>query len=99
MGQRTDYDKVEVEVWTDGRIKPIDAMNQAAKILIDHLHVFIGDDNGQDDQASPLINNPEDESLLRKLLQSTRDLELSVRSQNCLNNANITTLGDLVQRP
>ena len=99
VGQRTDYDKVEVEVWTDGRIKPIEAMNQAAKILIDHLNVFIGEDDGQDDEATPLINNPEDEILLRKLLQSTRDLELSVRSQNCLNNANINTLGDLVQRP
>ena len=99
VGQRTDYDSVELEVWTDGRIKPTDAINQGAKILIDHLNVFIGKGDGDDEETTPLINNPEDEALLRKLLQSTEDLELSVRSQNCLNNANIKTLGDLVQRP
>ena len=99
VGQRTDYDKVEIEVWTDGRIKPSEAIKQAAKVLIDHLYIFIGKDDEGDRDSAPLINNPEDEAMLRTLLRNIHDLELSVRSQNCLNNADIKTLGELVQRP
>ncbi len=97
VGQRTDYDKLEIEITTDGRIKPADAINQAARILIDHITVFVGSGDKEDD-ASSIITNPEDEALLRKLLRSVHDLELSVRSQNCLNNADIRTLGELVQK-
>ena len=99
VGQRTDYDKVEIEVWTDGRINPVDAVNQAGRILIDHLQLFVGKDDERERDTTPLIHNPEDETLLRKLLRGINDLELSVRSLNCLNNANIKTLGELVQRP
>ncbi len=98
VGQRTDYDRVEIEIWTDGRLKPVEAINQAARILIDHLGVFVGNENREDDDSASLITNPEDEALLRKLLRSVHDLELSVRAQNCLNNADIRTVGELVQR-
>ena len=97
VGQRTDYDKLEIEITTDGRMKPADAINQAARILIDHITVFVGSGSKEDD-ASSIITNPEDEALLRELLRSVHDLELSVRSQNCLNNADIRTLGELVQK-
>lgn len=98
VGQRTDYDRLEIEVTTDGRIKPADAVRQAAKILMDHLAVFVGATGKGSDDAPPVITNAEDEALLRKLLRSVHELELSVRSQNCLNNADIRTLGELVQR-
>ncbi len=99
VGQRTDYDKLELEVWTDGRITPPDAVKQAGRILLDHLSVFVGGDGKSDeDDVTSLITNAEDEALLRKLMRSVHDLELSVRAQNCLNSADIRTLGELVQR-
>lgn len=98
VGQRTDYDKLELEVWTDGRMKPLDAVNQGAKILVDHISVFAGADSKDDEDSASIITDPDDEKLLRKLLRSVHDLELSVRAQNCLNNADIRTLGELVTR-
>lgn len=98
VGQRTDYDRLELEVWTDGRVSPGDAVRRAASILADHLKVFTGLDPIDDDPAGKLITTPEDEALLRKLLRPVTELELSVRAQNCLNNADIHTIGDLVQR-
>lgn len=96
VGQRTDYDRLELEVWTDGRIAPADAVKQAAQILHQHLGVFMGIDGDSLDDTSSLITSQEDEELLRKLLFNVADLELSVRAQNCLNNANISTLGEMV---
>jgi DNA-directed RNA polymerase subunit alpha len=98
VGQRTDYDRLEMEITTDGRLRPGEAIKQAGKILLDHLLVFVGADGAEEDDSSSLITNPEDEVLLRKLLRSVQDLELSVRSQNCLNSADIRTLGELVTR-
>lgn len=98
VGQRTDYDSLELEVWTDGRIDPRDAVKQAAQILVHHLSIFTGVPATDADDTSNLITNAEDEALLRKLLYNVNELELSVRAQNCLNNANIRTLGELVLR-
>ena len=97
VGDRTDYDKLELNVWTDGRIDPSDAVKQAAVILRDHLNVF-SDVDEDDDSPESLINTPEDEALLRKMLINVQSVELSVRAQNCLKNAEIQFLGELVQK-
>lgn len=97
VGQRTDYDRLEVEVWTDGRITPKEAVKQAGQILARHIGIFTGID-GEDEDPSRLISTPEDEELLGKLLRGVSELELSVRAQNCLNNASIRYIGELVQR-
>ncbi|MCJ8331138.1 MAG: DNA-directed RNA polymerase subunit alpha [Lentisphaeria bacterium] len=99
VGQRTDFDKLEFEIWTDGRIHPSDAVKQAGQILAYHLSIFTGINGEDDDDPSKLITNEEDEALLKKLLTNVNDLSLSVRAQNCLNNANIRYVGELVQRP
>ena len=98
VGQRTDYDKLELEVWTDGRIHPSDAVKQAGQVLAHHLHIFTGVDGENDDDPSSIITNPEDEKLLHLLLRNVNDLELSVRAQNCLSNANIRLIGELSLR-
>lgn len=98
VGQRTDYDSLELEVWTDGRIDPREALKQAAHILLHHLNIFTGVATAQAADSGSLLTSAEDEAQLRKLLAGVHDLELSVRAQNCLNNANIRTLGELVQR-
>ncbi len=96
IGQMTDYDKLIMEVWTDGRINPEDALAHAAKILRDSLQIFINFEEEpiqQDDSVS------EEEERLRELLnESVEELELSVRSANCLKTANIKTIGDLVRK-
>ncbi len=97
-GQRTDYDRLEVELWTDGRITPQESINKAASILIDHLDVFVGSMSDKQEDTKSLITNEHEEVLLRKLLMNVDQLHLSVRAQNCLDNANIRTLGELVQR-
>lgn len=96
VGQRSDYDKLSLEIWTDGSISPENALAEAAKIAKDHFTIFINFDEGvvvgEDDID-------EDEERIRLLLStSVEDLELSVRSSNCLKNANIKTLGELTQR-
>ena len=98
VGQRTDYDRLELEVWTDGRASPKDAVKQAGQILAEHITIFTGLDGEEEDDPARLITNAEDEELLHKLLRSVDELELSVRAQNCLNNANIRCVGELVQR-
>lgn len=98
VGNRTDFDQLEVEIWTDGRIAPVEALRQAASILVHHLGIFSGLDGRGEECGAHLITSAEDEELLRKLLINVNDLELSVRAQNCLNNANICYLGELVQK-
>ncbi len=98
VGQRTDYDRLELEVWTDGRLDPRESVIQAANILHQHLSVFMGVDGQQEDDSSTLITSEEDEEMLRQLLLSVDDLQLSVRAQNCLNNAEICTVGEMVQK-
>ena len=96
VGQRSDFDKLVIEIWTDGTVKPDDALAEAAKIAKDHLSVFINfDENilGFDD------DNDEDNERARTFLNTpVEELELSVRSSNCLKNADIKTIGDLVRR-
>jgi DNA-directed RNA polymerase subunit alpha len=94
--QRNDYDKLELEIWTDGTIKPDDALAEAAKIAKDHFSVFINfDENnlGLDDDFD------EDDERIRQILNTpVEELELSVRSSNCLKNANIKTIGELTRK-
>ena len=96
VGQRTDYDKLILEIWTDGTITPDDALAEAAKIAKDHFTIFINFDEaeaGGDDEVD------EDEERIRALLDTpVEELELSVRSSNCLRNANIRTIGDLTKK-
>jgi DNA-directed RNA polymerase subunit alpha len=96
VGQRNDYDKLVLEVWTDGTISPVDAVGEAAKIAKDHFDVFINfneDEVGLDDEED------KDMKLVREILATPVDeLELSVRASNCLKNANINNLGDLTQK-
>jgi DNA-directed RNA polymerase subunit alpha len=95
VGQMTDYDKLTLEVWTDGSVKPQDAVAYAAKILKDQLTIFINFE--EEAEASSTIKE-EDEPLNDNLFRSVEELELSVRSANCLQNANIHLIGELVQR-
>ena len=95
VGQRTDYDRLELDVWTDGRIAPCHAVKQAALILREHLAVF-GDSSDEDGVIQ--ISDAEDKELLEKLCRSVNELELSVRAENCLNNAQIRVIGQLVQK-
>ena len=99
VGQNTDYDKLILDVWTDGRITPDDALLQSSAILQHHLDVFVGYDKNAvefEEEAKP---QDDDKSKLRKLLNmSVNEIELSVRAANCLNNANITTVGQLAMK-
>jgi DNA-directed RNA polymerase subunit alpha len=96
VGQETDYDKLIMEVNTDGSIRPDDAVAFASKILKDHLNIFINfEEEGElIESASEEVEDKFNENLLR----GVNELELSVRSANCLKNANIKTIADLVQR-
>lgn len=96
VGQRTDYDKLVLEIWTDGRITPDDALLQSAAILRHHLDVFVGHDDKQVEfDQTPEAVSQENAKLKKLLNMSVNEIELSVRAANCLNNANITTVGQL----
>ncbi len=97
VGQRTDYDKLILEVWTDGSVTPEDAVAYAAKILKDQVQVFINFDEGEEDEtdaASAGEGYPHNPNLDRKV----SELELSVRAANCLKSADIRYIGELVQK-
>jgi DNA-directed RNA polymerase subunit alpha len=96
VGQQTDYDKLTLEVWTDGSVRPEDAVAYAAKILKDQLTIFINFEE-QPEVAAPSVS-PEEEKLNENLWRSVDELELSVRSANCLQNAGIKLIGELVQK-
>jgi DNA-directed RNA polymerase subunit alpha len=96
VGQRSDYDKLILEVYTDGTVKPEDALAEAAKIAKDHFVIFVNFDEGEagiDDENDEL-----DERVRQMLNTPVEELELSVRSSNCLKNANIKTIGDLTRK-
>ena len=96
VGNRTDYDRLVLEVWTDGRISPDDALTQASAILAHHLDVFVGYDKNAVEFEEAADKQDDEKSKLKKLLNmSVNEIELSVRAANCLNNANITTVGQL----
>jgi DNA-directed RNA polymerase subunit alpha len=97
IGQATDYDKLTVDVWTNGSVTPRDAVSLSAKLIRDHLNIFINlEDAGdfQQDIAADQMRQPLNENLDK----SVEELELSVRSYNCLKNANIRTIRELVQK-
>ncbi|HET9418494.1 MAG TPA: DNA-directed RNA polymerase subunit alpha [Chthoniobacterales bacterium] len=99
VGQRTDYDKLILEIWTDRRLTPDDALLQASAILRHHLDVFVNfnEDVIEFDETPAGVS--EENIKLKKLLNmSVNEIELSVRAANCLNNANITTVGQLAQK-
>lgn len=99
VGQHTDYEKLTLEITTDGRIDPDEALVAAAAIMRHHLDVFV--DFNQDvveDEVAPESEEDQREALIRKLNMSVNEIELSVRAANCLNNANITTVGELAQK-
>ena len=96
LGQMTDYDKLTLDVWTNGAITPQDAVGLGAKLLKDHMNIFINFEEEPEvqevpqDRPAPIYNE--------NLDRSVEELELSVRSYNCLKNANITTIRELVQK-
>ena len=99
VGQRTDYDRLVLELWTDGRITPDDALTQASAILAHHLDVFVGYDKNAVEFEEVVDKQDEEKSKMKKLLNmSVNEIELSVRAANCLNNANITTVGQLAMK-
>lgn len=99
VGQRTDYDKLVLEIWTDGRLTPEEALLQSSAILRHHLDVFV---NYNDDQVefdeTPQEVSHENHRLKKLLNMSVNEIELSVRAANCLNNANITSVGELAMK-
>lgn len=96
VGQRADYDKLNLEIWTNGTISPENALAEAAKIAKEHFTIFI---NFNDDESFGDDEVSEDEQLLKSILNAdVEDLELSVRSSNCLKNANIRKIGELIRK-
>src|SRR6266704_1437461 len=96
LGQMTDYDKLTLDVWTNGAISPQDAIGHAAKLLKDHMTIFINFE-----EIAEATEEPAERSMDRvsdQLNRSVEELELSVRSYNCLKNAGIQTIGELVQK-
>ncbi|RME66748.1 MAG: DNA-directed RNA polymerase subunit alpha, partial [Nitrospirae bacterium] len=101
VGRSTDYDRLILEVWTDGSVKPEQAVSRAAKILLDHFKLFSFEMETEEKMEEETVEPTEDEideELIKKLLRPVEELELSVRSYNCLKNAKISTIGDLVIR-
>ncbi len=99
VGQRTDYDKLILEVWTDGRVSPDEALLHSSAILHHHLDVFV--EFGKDDVEFEETSSPADaerQKLKRLLNMSVNEIELSVRAANCLNNANITSIWQLASK-
>ena len=96
VGQSTDYDLLVMEIWTNGAIKPEDAVAYSAKIAKDHMQVFINFD--EEPEPEKPVANQEKQKMWINLAKSVEELELSVRSYNCLKNANIETIAELVQK-
>jgi DNA-directed RNA polymerase subunit alpha len=103
VGQATDYEKLTLEVWTNAAVSPRDAVGLAAKLMKDHLQIFINLDEDDDEEGGepsiPVEVSDEEKGVLyERLAKSVDEMELSVRSYNCLKNANIRTIGELVQK-
>ncbi len=101
VGQATDYEKLTLEVWANGAVSPRDAVGLAAKLMKDHLQIFINiEEEDEEEGESPVVEVSDEEkgALYEKLGKSVDEMELSVRSYNCLKNANIRTIGELVQK-
>ena len=98
IGDKNDFEKLTLEVYTDGSITPDDAITQAAKVLRDHIQLFINFDIDQEEEQAVSQKDSEKERIKKILLTNVDDLELSVRSHNCLKAANIKNLAELVRR-
>ncbi len=104
VGRATDYDRLVMEIWTDGSITPERAISQAASIVIEHMYLFILEEEKEEEESISIEEDKlahlvsEDPIFNSNLLKSVEELELSVRSYNCLKNANIKTIADLVQK-
>jgi len=96
LGQVTDYDKLTVELWTNAAITPTDALGLAAKLVKDHMQIFIQFE--EKDEPEEEMAEEKHDGVMEHLNKSVEELELSVRSYNCLKNASIRTIGELVQR-
>jgi DNA-directed RNA polymerase subunit alpha len=98
VGQRTDYDKLTMEVWTDGSLKPEDAVAYGAKILKEQMNMFIGFDEEYEPNQDRQLDLRDKPRFNENLLRSVDELELSVRSANCLKNADIHKIWQLVSK-
>jgi DNA-directed RNA polymerase subunit alpha len=98
VGQATDYQKLNLEVWTNGAVSPRDAVGLASKLMKDHLSIFINLEDEDEEETPVEISDQDREAWFEKLNKSVDEMELSVRSYNCLKNANIRTIGELVQK-
>jgi DNA-directed RNA polymerase subunit alpha len=104
VGRATDYDRLVMEIWTDGSITPEKAVSQAASIIIEHMELFKLEEEEEEEERTSvektdLVHSISENPVFNSnLLKSVEDLELSVRSYNCLKNANIKTIADLVQK-
>ena len=98
VGQITDYDKLTLELWTDGSLNPEEAVAHASKILKDQLSIFYTFEEEEETETAIPEGQEESEKLNENLFRSVDELELSVRSANCLKHANIKLIGDLVQK-
>jgi DNA-directed RNA polymerase subunit alpha len=100
VGKATDFDKLIMEVWTDGSVSPEKAVSDAASILVNHLDLFIFVEEPIEvpEKAGSSADTLTNSSLNDNLLKSIDELELSVRAHNCLKNANIKTIGDLIRK-
>ena len=96
LGQITDYDKLSLEIWTNGTILPADALGLSAKLLKDHMTIFINFEEEMEAGSMDGLDGPQIRN--ENLNRSVEELELSVRSYNCLKNANIATIGELIQK-
>lgn len=99
VGRSTDYDRLVLEIWTDGGISPAKAVSQAASILIEHFSLVVFERDADDEIPARMVESGSEETVFNEnLLKSVDELELSVRAHNCLKNAEIDTIADLVQR-
>ena len=98
LGQTTDYDKLTIDVWTNGSVTPTDAVSLSAKLIRDHLSIFINLDDEDEPAAEAAGERARVGGANEHLDKSVEELELSVRSYNCLKNANIRTIRELVQK-
>ena len=96
VGQATDYDKLTIELWTNGCVLPQDAIGLASKLLKDHLMIFVNFE--EETPVDEVVTETQRDTISEHLSRSVDELELSVRSYNCLKNADIKTIGELVQR-
>ena len=96
VGQMVDYDKLTIEIWTDGSLKPYEALSMAAKVLVEHLNLFV--DLSETAQNMTVMVEKQEDEQTKILEKPIEELELSVRSFNCLKRSNIATVGDLVNK-